>query len=178
MLLRLRSLFTWLKSKLWLMFMHYAGSLSLLFIVFLLLFMLIFPSTLVYRLSLVCYVSFFCRILVFSSSLAGLLGLLILLVYVGAIIVIIRYICAVSPNIKYYFSIRLFVACFLVFLVLLGAILLPYVTMPFSTSLLSPSFIFRDVGVTVLIILSLFIILILIYSTYMSPVASSLRSSN
>lgn len=64
--------------------------------------MTLFPSTLVYTMCLVLYVVFSASFLVTYDLVPGLIALLVTLVYVGAIIVIISYICAVSPNIKYY----------------------------------------------------------------------------
>jgi hypothetical protein len=63
-----------------------------------------FPRTLVFSLSLVIYISLLLFSVVNFSLISGLLALLVLLVYVGAIIIMISYICAVSPNIKYFSS--------------------------------------------------------------------------
>lgn len=138
----------------------------------------IFPRTLVYSLSLVSFVSFLVVYTVYNSCIAGLLGLLIILVYVGAIIIMIRYICAVSPNIKYTLSFIHYISLLLFFFTFFICCLVPrvYLTSA-SSSFLTPSFFFTDVGLAILSILCLFIILLLIISTYIRPVASSLRSS-
>ncbi len=109
--------------------------------------MLMFPSTLVYRLSLVLYVSILVISIVSYSFVNGLMGLLLLIVYVGAIIVIIRYICAVSPNIKYTYSLSssLSLLIFIVFAVL--AFMVPSPVYSFSSSFAGPSFMFTDIGI-------------------------------
>ncbi len=138
--------------------------------------MLLFPRTLVYSLCLVLYVSLLVVSIVFQSFVRGLLGLLLLMVYVGAMIVIISYICAVSPNIKYTHSL----------LSSLGSLvfaLSAFLSLFLSTyhprkvfSFTSPSFMFTDTGMWFLLVVALFIVLVLMFSTYISPVASSLRS--
>lgn len=140
--------------------------------------MTLFPSTLVYTLCLVLYVVFSASFLVTYDLVPGLIALLVTLVYVGAIIVIISYICAVSPNIKYYRTIlhNLSLLLFLVYslVALLGSIVL--YTMPLDVSL-TPSVLFSDIGVIGLCLVCLFIVLVLMFATYVNPTAASFRSS-
>lgn len=140
-----------------------------------------FPRTLVFSLSLVIYISLLLFSVVNFSLISGLLALLVLLVYVGAIIIMISYICAVSPNIKYFSSFvsiltAVFVVAFLSLSLVFPTIIINLV--PANDSHITPSFLFTDVGFWFLAVLSLFIVIILIYSTYIRPVASSLRSSS
>lgn len=141
--------------------------------------MLVYPRTIVYRLRLVRYVTFLVSFIVTHSLVSGLLGLLILLVYVGAIMVIVSYICAVSPNIKYSRSLSVGVICSFVCCLTLLSLTLPSVTCPQpSPERLSPSFLFSDMGVWFVLVLCLFMLIVLIYSTYTSPLRSSLRSTS
>ncbi len=140
-----------------------------------------FPRTLVFSLSLVIYISLLLFSVVNFSLISGLLALLVLLVYVGAIIIMISYICAVSPNIKYFSSFvsiltAVFVVAFLFLSLVFPTIIINLV--PVNDSHITPSFLFTDVGFWFLAVLSLFMVIILIYSTYIRPVASSLRSSS
>lgn len=160
------------------MLMHHIDLIGCLPILIILIAMLVFPSTIVYSLSLVRYVTFLVVYIVTYSFVSGLLGLLILLVYVGAIMVIIRYICAVSPNIKYTYSLRVVaLGSFMLFLRLLVFTLPPLSPLP-QPETLSPSFLFTDLGIWFAIILCLFILIVLMYSTYTSPLSSSLRSTS
>ena len=160
------------------MLMHHIDLIGCLPILIILIAMLVFPSTIVYSLSLVIYVTFLVVYIVTYSFVSGLLGLLILLVYVGAIMVIIRYICAVSPNIKYTYSLRVVaLGSFMLFLRLLVFTLPPLSPLP-QPETLSPSFLFTDLGIWFAIILCLFILIVLMYSTYTSPLSSSLRSTS
>jgi hypothetical protein len=158
--------------------MFYARSFASIFILVRLLFMLLFPSTLVYSLVLVLYVSFLVVYMVINSSVSGLLGLLILLVYVGAMIIIIRYICAVSPNMKYSYSVSVILVTFITVLLIFLSLLLPRLGSTPNPDFLTPSFLFTDLGLWLVSILCLFIVIILMYSTYTSPIVSSLRSTS
>ena len=160
------------------MFIHYISSSVSLLMLLRLFTILVFPSTLVYSLTLVGYVSFLVTCIVINSSIGGLIGLLVLLVYVGAIMIIISYICAVSPNIKYCTSIGVMVLLFFIFVALLLSSVLPAPSSTPCVDTLTPSFLFTDLGLPVVIVLCLSIVLILIYSTYTSPIASSLRSTH
>lgn len=139
----------------------------------------LFPSTLVYTACLVLYVVLLVTFLVAYNLVPGLIALLVTLVYVGAMIVIIRYICAVSPNIKYYQSIMHSIALIAYSLVclitLVGSVTTSSVAVEGS---LTPSVFFSDIGVTFLGLICLFIVLVLMYSTYINPVASSFRASS
>ena len=160
------------------MLIHYTNLIGCLPILIILLAILVFPSTIVYSLRLVLYVTYLVVYIVRYSFVRGLLGLLILLVYVGAIIVIIRYICAVSPNIKYTYSLS--VVALAAFMLCLSSVsfTLSSVTLPPPSETLSPSFLFTDFGIWLVAILCLFILIVLMYSTYTSPLSSSLRSTS
>jgi uncharacterized membrane-anchored protein len=128
------------------MFMYYARPFASIFMLVRLIFILIFPSTLVYRLALVIYVSFLVIYIVINSCVSGLLGLLILLVYVGAMMIMIRYICAVSPNMKYSYSLGVRVVAFVTGVLITISLLLPGFSSTPSPDSLTPSFLFTDLG--------------------------------
>lgn len=138
---------------------------------------LFYSSTLVYSLSLVLFVVVVLFYLVYSNLLAGLMALLLLLVYVGAMIIIIGYICAVSPNIKYEYTFTSFLVLGLICLCFIGVVFfgLTY-TYTLVEDLLSPSFILTDLGILDLALLGLSMALVLMFATYSSSLNSSFRS--
>ncbi len=159
------------------MFINFISSYVVIFIVIVFIFMSFFPRTLVYSLSLIAYVSFIVLWSVICGLLEGLLRLLVVLVYVGAIIIIICYICAVSPNIKYEVSFIGFLSFLFCCLLFFYSILSPSYEFHLTTNNApTPSFFFTDVGLWILMLLCVFIVLLLILSTYISPISSSLRS--
>lgn len=151
------------------------------FVSFIFIIIVFFPRTLVYSLALVFYLLIVLFTLVNFTIIRGLLALLVLLVYIGAMMVIISYICAVSPNIKYYASLASQLVALVLFFFIALSFILPSVSGSFigcSSYSLAPSFLFTDVGVVILGISALFMVVVLIYSTYIRPLASSLRSSS
>jgi hypothetical protein len=136
-----------------------------------------YSSALVYRLSLVIFVAVVLSTIVFSELLPGLMGLLILLIYVGAMIIIIGYICAVSPNLKYNYTLISFLLSGFVVRFLVSVFVISLSSCQVFFDSLSPSFLLSDLGLLDLFYLGLFMVLILIISTYIHPSFSSFRSS-
>lgn len=62
---------------------------------------LVLSTPLTYALFLVVFRILMIYVLVLNCVLSGLLGLLLLLVYLGAMIILISYVCAVVPNLDY-----------------------------------------------------------------------------
>lgn len=140
--------------------------------------LLLLPSPLVYTLSLVIFVVGSVSYASYYGLINGLIRLLILLVYVGAIIIIVSYICAVSPNLKYSFSFSsLFFSLFILFSYFI-LLLFPSVSYTeYSHIAPSPSLLFTDMGFWFVIFLALCMVFVLIISTYITPSSSSFRSS-
>lgn len=141
----------------------------MLFIVLVLSSMFLIPNTIYFTLSLLvvtCYVVFR---LVSYSIIQSLTGVILLLVYLGAIMILIGYICAVSPN---FITVKFAAPSLVLLLVSSFGVLLP---IPFSfeySRVTSPlSFFFRRFGVhsfTVIAVI-LFITLLIVTSQYFSP---------
>lgn len=109
--------------------------------------LLLLPSPLVYTLSLVVFVVGSIAYSSYYSLLSGLMGLLILLVYVGAMMIMISYICAISPNVKYSFSFSSFFFSSITFVLFLVILLVPsFSSSEFLGLSPSPSLLFTDMG--------------------------------
>jgi hypothetical protein len=109
--------------------------------------LLLLPSPLVYTLSLVLFVVGSVSYSSFYGLVNGLMALLILLVYVGAIIIIVSYICAVSPNLKYSFSFSSLGFSILILLLFFALVLFPSISyVEYSSHSISPSLLFTDMG--------------------------------
>ena len=130
--------------------------------------MLLFPNTMYFRLNLLIVVFSTLSFMLYIGTIRSLTVLMLLIVYVGAIIILIGYVCAVCPNIKFSNS----------------NIVLPVTLLAPTLILLSPSqyltptifsnsfnFFFTPLGLPVffVVVLMLFIILLIVTSYYVSP---------
>lgn len=150
------------------------------FIALSLLSMLILPNSLFFVFILLCNVLSILYHLVSSSSLSVLTMLMLVIVYLGAIIILIGYICAVCPNMNLSSSFSfspILLTSFLIFLLfsyssdprLLNSSGLTYIT----------EFFYSGDGLIILIILilMLFITLLIVTSQYLTP-SGPFRSLN
>ena len=141
---------------------------------FVLIFLLfIFPNSLFYSLSLILFSSFVLIYLVTNSFLSLLVLFMFLIVYLGAIIILIGYICAISPNLtlKSSWAFR-FSGSSLLFFSLFGILypLIPSPSYSASVDILS-RFFYSSFGIFILIflILCLFLTLLIVTSQFLSP---------
>jgi hypothetical protein len=136
------------------------------FIVFL---MLVYSNVLIYTVSLLCVSVILLVHMVSTGYLRILIFLLILVVYVGAVIILIGYICAICPNVfftpSYYF---LFFSP-LLFLVFFFSGLSIYPISNKSNFLLDYFLRAWGIHVFLFIVLMLFVTLLIVTSQYVSP---------
>jgi len=130
-----------------------------------LLMMFIFPNSMFFTFSLILFISLSLGILTSTGALQPLIAIMFLLVYLGAVVILIGYICAVSPNIVTTPS--------KVFLIL--GFLIPLISSsmpPLSQTLFTPSSFFLSssgISTFILIAVMLFVCLLLVSSQYSSP---------
>ena len=126
--------------------------------------MLYFPNSIYYTIVLLRFRLLFLYYLASSFSLRVLLFLAIVIVYVGAMMVLIGYICAISPNVSFKStSLPLPLILFL-------SVLFPFSTSPSLCYLPSPdlaSFFYTEIGVTLFV--TLFVTLLIVTTQYSSP---------
>lgn len=133
--------------------------------------MFIFSNSLFYIISLL-FVSLFTLIyLTFMNYIRILIFLLIMIIYIGAIIIFIGYICAICPNIK--FSYNLFLLPFLLFASFFTFLTMNRVRVNVlsskSDSLLDYLFSYWGLPMFILVVFMLFITLLIVTSQYSSP---------
>jgi len=132
--------------------------------------MFIFPNTIYYSLNLLIIVFLTLSYLFYTGCITSLTLLILLIIYVGAIIILIGYVCAVCPNVNFSSNIK-YLYAFAIFS-LFSAFMAPSAFMTPSTSLLPVfNFFYSSSGVPVFFILvfMLFIILLVVTSYYFSP---------
>jgi hypothetical protein len=142
-----------------------------LFSSFLLFSLLFFVNTIYFVIVLLCVVVLSIFFLVQNIFIQPLIGLILVIVYIGAIIILIGYICAVCPNIiikpKFSFS---FLYPFLLFSLFIMFAFFTFVQESSSTfSLLDFYYSFNGFTFLFLIILILFLSLLIVTSQYYSP---------
>ncbi len=138
-------------------------------------------SPLHYALLLVAFSTLIVRILVSNSVIPGVLGFLILLVYLGAIIILLAYVCAVVPNLHYNTSLSftnlfLFFSCLTLFLVLNL-----FTFIPSSESLITfnlARFFYSIKGVIIFFLVVIIMLVILYTTSTTSQVSRPIRSSS
>lgn len=125
--------------------------------------MLLFPSTFYYVSCLLLFSLFFIFYLRLVSSISVLTFLIVSVVYVGAIIVLIGYICAISPNPQILYSRYSLPFVLVVFFLCSLFLLTPF----FDCSALSPviAYFYTAAGSFFLLVLLLFLFLILLIVT-------------
>lgn len=143
----------------------------LLLIGFLLLIMFVYVNTLFYSISLLLVVLGLLYILVSNLMLHSLTILLLIIVYVGAIIILIGYICAVCPNlilIPNHLSFGVYVFYLLVFSFFLIGEYSPVITDLF---LPITNYFYSSYGVIAffVVVFMLFITLLMVTSQYITP---------
>jgi hypothetical protein len=67
---------------------------------FILSLLFVFPNTIFYRIALLFLVAFFIFFINVNFILSGLIGILMAIVYIGAIMILIGYTCAICPNLN------------------------------------------------------------------------------
>lgn len=150
----------------------------LIFSLLLLFFITLSPLILSLGLVLFCLVSVF--YLTFTHSVPTLLGMTFLLVYLGSLIIISCYVCAVipnssSPNQKSFLGHALFISSFFIFNFLF-ILFSPFHTSPVSTIINSGSIFFSSPGLISFLIITLLLILVLNSASSLSSPCSPLRS--
>lgn len=135
--------------------------------------MLIYCNTLFYTLSLLVISSYLLLNLLSLNLIHGLTVLVVLVVYLGAIIVLIGYVCAVSPNLLIGSSVRGFTGLALFgFFYLVALFLDPYIFST-ETSLYRSvrSFFFSSFGWVPLatVLLMLFLVLLMVTAQHTLP---------
>ena len=136
------------------------------FILFLVFSMLIFPSTIYYVLMLLSLRLFLLYSLASNYFISVLVFTMIIVVYVGAIIILVGYICAIRPNV--YFSSRISTYLFLV--PLFFPFLFPSTRSDSSLLVSLSSYFYTSHGrfIFLFLVLSLFITLLIVTSYYIS----------
>jgi hypothetical protein len=134
----------------------------------------VFSNTLSYVLILLCLVRALIALLVSCNALRGLVGLIVCIVYVGAMMILIGYICAVSPNL-------ITASSRVTTLFLVTAAIVLFLGLP-SPLLYSPSSVlsyFYGVGAQLFVIIAfmLFFTLLIVSCQYSHP-QSPFRSLN
>lgn len=153
-------------------------SLLMLILTFIL-FFTIFVSPLFYAVILLLVRGYVIFHLTVSSIMPGLISLLILLVYYRAIIILICYVCSISPNVSYekvstLSSTRVFIFC----LVIRSAVSIAIPTQ-FSTSfsnLQLVSFFYSYLGSSMLLFICGIMLLVLFFCSLYTHVSSPFRS--
>ena len=149
----------------------------MLFRYFLVLRMLVFSNSLYYSIVLLFIVVYLLFFLVVNSLISTLTMIIFTIVYIGAMMILIGYVCAISPNILTSPSYRY------LYFVLLPPIFLmsPHFTSYgfFSRNNFLVYFFYSSYGAILffLIVFMLFLILLLVTSQYMAPSSGPFRSS-
>ena len=131
----------------------------------------IFANSLYYSLSLLVFILFIIFFIVAHSFIASLTALILSIVYVGAMMILIGYICAICPNVyvepnNLSLSISFLITSFL------RLLLSPYIfitSVSQSTSLVEYFYSFNGFYVFLLIVLILFLTLLIVTSQYLTP---------
>lgn len=141
------------------------------FVVLIVLLIFVFSNSLFYIISLL-FISLFTLIYLTSINyIRVLMFLLIMIIYIGAIIIFIGYICAICPNIKFsycFFLFPLFFFISFVVLLLIDIVRLRVISSK-SDSLLDYLFRYWGLFIFILIVFILFITLLIVTSQYSSP---------
>ena len=137
---------------------------------FLLFLLFAFVNTLFYSIGLLAISICLLFIISLSHQIRTLTVLMLLIVYVGAIIVLIGYVCAISPNLIVTQSLSVYLGVVLSILSILFGDKLWVLPSLFSYAPLS-SFFYSSYGLVlfVLIALMLFVTLLIVTSQYLSP---------
>ena len=141
-------------------------------------FLFVYPNSLFYTVVLLFLSSVVLFNLVSLSILSVLLMLLILIVYAGAIMILIGYVCAVCPNLRFNPNISYSLYSFFLPLLVISAVL--RVSIPSFSSIpsLFPFFYSSFGGVLFsVIVLMLFVTLLIVTSQYLAP-KGPFRSTN
>lgn len=143
----------------------------MLFIALILSSMFVITNTMYFTLSLLVVTCFTVFVLTVNSLVQPLTGIMLLLVYLGAIIILIGYICAVSPN---FITVKVtdFRLKTFFFTILFLSFVCPSYFILESSRVGSPiSFFLNSFGVSsfFLIAIMLFITLLIVTSQYLSP---------
>lgn len=141
-------------------------------------FLFCYSNSLFYTISLLLFCSFILFVLVCSNYISSFIFLLLIIVYCGAIIILIGYVCAVCPNLSFIpnMSYSFYSLFFIILIPTIFSISLPTI---FSTSLTHFTFFYTSYGsmLFLLLVLILFITLLLVTSQYLSP-KGPFRSTN
>ncbi len=131
--------------------------------------MFMFPNTIYYSLNLLIIVFLTLSYLFYTGCISSLTLLMLLIIYVGAIIILIGYVCAVCPNVNFSSNTK-YLYSFVIFS-LLSAFMTPSAFMAPSAFMPVFNFFYSSSGVSVFILLvfMLFIILLVVTSYYFSP---------
>lgn len=117
-------------------------------------------------------------LLVSHYFIPSLLGIVIILVYLGSMIVIIGYTCAVVPNLLYSFSSSAFYLLSIALLLILPSFsLLPFSTFGFRPSFSLSYFFYGPLGSFMFVPVIFFIVLVLLSSSSYLNISSPFRSS-
>lgn len=130
----------------------------------------IFPNTIYYRLNLLVIVFLTLAFLFYTGCITSLTVLILLIIYVGAIIILIGYVCAVCPNVN--MSSQTAYIPFVSLLFVISTLFFPsnQSFLP-AASISIFDFFYSSYGVSVflLLIFMLFVILLVVTSYYVSP---------
>lgn len=129
--------------------------------------MLLFPNTLYFSLNLLLVVFSTLSFIFYLGLVSSLTVLMLLVVYVGAMMILIGYVCAVCPNINLSSSLN----SSLFFIVPVFMLFTPSYFITPSLYSHSFNFFFTPIGSSVflVVVLMLFIILLIVTSYYVSP---------
>ena len=133
--------------------------------------MFVFSNSLFYIISLL-FVSLLTLIYLTSINYVSvLMFLLIIIIYIGAIIIFIGYICAICPNIKFTYNIFIFplIAFFSIFVIIfIRSLNIRFMYLKSDTLL---DYLFRNWGfiIFIIIVFMLFITLLIVTSQHSSP---------
>lgn len=130
----------------------------------------LFPNTLFYTINLLALSVFILLETVRAGFLRRLIILLVLIIYAGAILILIRYICAVSPNFVTNFRSKYLLFCAFLYFLNFGFNYFLATSNPTKSRRLI-DYLFRDWGVFtfLLIVFILFFTLLIVTSQYFSP---------
>lgn len=148
------------------------------FILRVILFLIVLASPLFYSLILLFIRLFIISAATLYSVIPRLLGLLILLVYYGAIIILISYVCSVSPNLNYDFyrlSDPLFLAILTIACGSLISLFVPISVISFSPLILT-SFFYSYAGSYCFVLVCIFMLVVLFFCSIYTQVSSPFRS--
>jgi hypothetical protein len=131
--------------------------------------MFLFPNTIYFSLNLLLVVFTTLSFLFYSNIVTSLTVLMLLIVYVGAIIILIGYVCAVCPNVN--FSVTPGSYPLIFFLTPLIFFLTPACLSTPSSYFSSFNFFYSTLGLPIflLVVFMLFLILLIVTSYYVSP---------